>query len=407
MTKRAVAYMSGLSLLAAAAGLISLAQLRLSQLESATFTALLAMAIVAQLFHAEAPGNVHYYATPVFVFAGALLLQPGLFTLLAIVPALVEWLNEAYRKRNQDARNNWFVLPFNISLDIISGMLARLSYAWLTPYAGGQLSAMLCGVGAAAGFMLTNHLLLGVGLVLRGKTWRETGLLNFESGQSDFTLLLLGFIVAEIWKLNPWLILPAISPLILMYRALLVPKLKREAQTDPKTGLLNARSFSTRFAEELGRAQRSNTPLALIVADLDYLRTINNTYGHLAGDAVLIGVGKIIGAHMDVGGLAARFGGEEFAIVLPNAGHTQAVALAERIRLAIAAEKFSVNSCDQPIQATMSFGVSSFPKDGATTADLFQQADIATYHAKVSGRNRVVCVRDLPPAVRLQGIPLR
>jgi diguanylate cyclase (GGDEF)-like protein len=398
--------MWGVSLLAGIAAVVAIAQLSLSQINWTAFLTLLFLATVAQLFQAEAPNNVIYYATPVFVFAGALLIQPGLFIVIALVPALVEWVNEAYRKQNQSARSSWFVLPFNIALDIISGLVARFFYGVLITFAGGDLASMICGISAAACFMLVNHLLLGVGLVLRGRAWRETGLLNLESSLSDLTLLILGFIVAEIWKHNPWLILPAISPLILMYRALLVPKLKQEAQTDPKTGLLNARYFATRFAENLSRAQRSGAPLALIVADLDYLRTINNTYGHLAGDAVLIGVGKIIGSHVGEGSMAARFGGEEFAIVLDDTGQGEAVALAERIRREIAEHTFTISSQEQPIRATMSFGVACFPDDGQTTTNLFQEADIATYHAKVGGRNRVISVRDLPHAVRVEGIPL-
>src|SRR6478672_12451469 len=132
--------------------------------------------------------------------------------------------------------------------------------------------------------------------------------------------------------MNPFLIVPALLPLVLMYRALLIPALKHQARIDGKTGLLNARHFAEVFAEELERTRRARRPLAMIMADLDLLRAINNTYGHLAGDVVLAGIGDAIRKTIRNNDMAGRFGGEEFAIILPELDRAEAYALAERIR---------------------------------------------------------------------------
>src|SRR5918999_1480833 len=127
-------------------------------------------------------------------------------------------------------------------------------------------------------------------------------------------------------------------------RPLAAPKLEAEARVDPKTGLFNARHFGQALNEELTRAARFDRPLSLIMADLDLLREINNTYGHLAGDAVLKGIAEVFRAllrHYDV---PARFGGEEFSILLPETSPEEAMEIAERIRRAVAQRRFDVET---------------------------------------------------------------
>ena len=117
-------------------------------------------------------------------------------------------------------------------------------------------------------------------------------------------------------------------------------------------------------------------------------------------------MGQIIQACIPGHKLAGRFGGEEFAIVLPGVDQEQARALAERIRTKIAITGFALTTIPKPICATMSFGIACFPADATTPTHLIYQADVAVYHAKLMGRNRVMCLADLPQAVRFEGIPL-
>ena len=157
-------------------------------------------------------------------------------------------------------------------------------------------------------------------------------LFSYQTLSTEFVFAALGVILAAFWTGNPWLVPFAIAPLLLIHRALSVPQLQAEARVDPKTGLFNARYFASALSEELGRAQRFERPLSLIMADLDLLREINNTYGHLAGDAVLKGIAEVFRAELRHYDVPARFGGEEFSILLPETPPEQAMEIAERIR---------------------------------------------------------------------------
>ena len=175
-----------------------------------------------------------------------------------------------------------------------------------------------------------------------------------------------------------------------------MPQLQAEARVDPKTGLFNARYFASALTEELGRAQRFERPLSLIMADLDLLREINNTYGHLAGDAVLKGIAEVFRAELRHYDVPARFGGEEFSILLPETPPEQALEIAERIRRAVAERLFDVETSSEPIRATVSIGVAGYPKDAQDPNALIHQADLAVYRAKLQGRNRVLSASSEP-----------
>jgi diguanylate cyclase (GGDEF)-like protein len=158
------------------------------------------------------------------------------------------------------------------------------------------------------------------------------------------------------------------------------------ADHDGLTGLLNHRSFHLRLADELARAQRSGTPISLVLVDLDHFKEINDRHGHLVGDEVLRRVADVL---IDVGretDVVARVGGEEFCILLPDTSPVAAGVPAERLRETVAA-------LDEPEPLTISVGVSGFPADAATANELFSAADDALYRAKRAGRNRVHTAR--------------
>jgi diguanylate cyclase (GGDEF)-like protein/putative nucleotidyltransferase with HDIG domain len=224
----------------------------------------------------------------------------------------------------------------------------------------------------------------------RGHSLRESGLFSYENLTTDLVLASLGVGLATLWHFDAWLTPFAIAPLILVHRSLAVPTLQAEARVDPKTGLFNARHFAATLREELGRAIRFDRPMTLVMADLDLLRDINNTYGHLAGDAVLAGVAKIFREQLREYDVPARFGGEEFSILLPETRISEALEIAERIRRAVAAYEFEVATSSEPIRATVSMGIASYPRDGSNANELVHQADLAVYRAKLQGRNRVV-----------------
>src|SRR5262249_20578341 len=156
-----------------------------------------------------------------------------------------------------------------------------------------------------------------------------------------------------------------------------------------KTGLYNAKHFAGSLADELSRAERFDRPLSLMMCDLDLLRDINNDYGHLAGDAVLRGIADVFREELRHYDIPARFGGEEFSILLPETSSEQAVEIAEPIRRWLGGRRFEVEPSAEPIRATVSIGVAEFPVDASAADDLIHEADLAVYRAKIQGRNRV------------------
>jgi diguanylate cyclase (GGDEF)-like protein len=163
---------------------------------------------------------------------------------------------------------------------------------------------------------------------------------------------------------------------------------ERQAVTDALTGLANRRQFYEVLGREYERAQRFGTPLSLILLDIDDFKQINDTRGHLAGDAVLHGVAATLAELIREIDMAARYGGEEFAILLPQTAQDGAAQLAERLRREIATRPIRFGP-DEIEGITASFGVAAGPEDSMTQIDLIASADAALYQAKRDGKNHV------------------
>jgi diguanylate cyclase (GGDEF)-like protein len=162
---------------------------------------------------------------------------------------------------------------------------------------------------------------------------------------------------------------------------------QRQAVTDELTGLANRRSFRESLEVELLRAERFGNPLSVIVADLDDFKLVNDRFGHQAGDEVLQAFGEVLRGRVRGVDLAARLGGEEFAVLLPETDAEGAEALAESLRAAIADLVVSVDS--EQVRVTASFGVAAFPQTH-TPDELLNAADLALYRAKSQGKDQVV-----------------
>jgi diguanylate cyclase (GGDEF)-like protein/putative nucleotidyltransferase with HDIG domain len=387
---RARIYFGLVAAVAAAATLPFMGRLQ----ESHGWTAFLVLgsaAAVAQLFVVRTPRDQAYHTAIVFLVAAAFLLPPEQVALMGIVQHIPEWLRMRYR---------WYLQTFNICNYVIGSMavwfLAHgiLSWGLIHPHA---LRLAVAGVVGSVAFVAINHTVLALMLrFARGHTLRETTLFDFEHLTTDLVLAGLGVVTYAFWKVNPWLIPFAVAPLVLVHRSLAVPQLQAEARVDPKTGLFNARHFAATLTDEIARAERFGRPMSLIMADLDLLRDINNAYGHLAGDAVLKGIADVFRDELRHYDVPARFGGEEFSILLPETPTVQALDIAERIRRAVAERRFEIETSSEPIHATVSIGVASYPMDGADANELIHQADLAVYRAKLQGRNRALTATSEP-----------
>jgi len=350
------------------------------------FVALATAATLAHTFPVKSPRNSQYHTSVLFLVAAALLLPPELVVLIPLVQTIPEWLKE---------RTPWAIQGFNICNYTLDSLAAWGVSRLLLTHGGFVTNTdarfALAGLTASLAFVAVNHVLVAIILKLgRGHSIRETGLFSTEAISVDGVLAILGVSLAAFWMWNPWLIFAALAPLVVVHRSLSVPQLQAEARVDPKTGLYNARYFATTLAAEIARAGRFERPMSLIMADLDLLRDINNSYGHLAGDAVLKGIAEVFRRELRHYDVPARFGGEEFSILLPETPPEQALEIAERIRRAVAERDFEVETAAEPIRATVSIGVAGFPKDGGDANELIHQADLAVYRAKLQGRNRVL-----------------
>lgn len=158
--------------------------------------------------------------------------------------------------------------------------------------------------------------------------------------------------------------------------------------TDELTGLYNKRWYSSKLASEVDHARRLGRPLSLLILDVDHFKNFNDAHGHAAGDEVLAELGRIITRTFRKTDIPCRYGGEEFAVVLPDTELEDAVAIAERLRRSFGATRFQISRKERA-RATISLGVSRMTESD-DEASLFERTDKALYQAKESGRNRVV-----------------
>jgi diguanylate cyclase (GGDEF)-like protein len=384
---RAQAYIVVMALGALAAAVWAASHAVTGGSEVALGLGLACAAALAQAFEVHMPSNKAYNATLAFLLAASLLVGPFPTVLVAATPFIVEQI----RRPKQ-----MYIQIFNVSTHVIAALAAAGVYAvfrghWASQGGGISLVGAAC---ALATLLAVNHTTLVVVLWwARGVRPRDSGLFGIEGLLTDATLLALGVVVAALYTANHSLVLFALVPFALLQRALYFPELTRASRTDPKTGLINSAYFAELAEEELRRAARFGHPVAVVVADLDLLRNINNAYGHLAGDIVLKGVADILKEEVREYDVVARFGGEEFALLLPNADIEEAHQVAERIRGRVARERYDVATSLTPIPATLSLGVSVRTVHGETLKELMHAADLAVYRAKMEGRDRVRLAR--------------
>lgn len=156
-----------------------------------------------------------------------------------------------------------------------------------------------------------------------------------------------------------------------------------QATTDALTGIDNRIKFNQSLAIEIARATRYNSPLSLIIFDIDHFKKVNDTFCHSVGDKVLKSLAKLVEANIRETDIFARWGGEEFVILAPGISLTETLELADKLRSKV--EEFDFN---KPQKVTLSFGVTAFKKGDSSTM-LLNRADEALYRAKENGRNQV------------------
>jgi len=351
--------------------------------EAPMLVVLCILASLALVIKVEGATKSSHY-TFSFIMYGFAFLYLGVqgTVVIIIVSNLVEWLVN---------RQPWFTQLFNTAGYVFIINIAMFVFQWLSPGTSLlTLKAVLAIIASMAVFTTLNHLIVGIAIwMVRGENFKQSGIFEFLPITIDLTLLFSGALMVSIWDFNPYALVLFAFPIYLLYTTLRVPGLERQTEIDQKTGLYNHRHFMQHFKNELTRSHRFDRPLSVIMADLDLLRNINNTYGHLAGDEVVIGVAKILQQTVREYDMVARFGGEEFSIVLPETTLSEAYERAEEIRFAVEKAEFTVPTSVTPIKATLSLGVAQRDDFLQSSKDIIHNADTALYNSKIIGRNRV------------------
>jgi diguanylate cyclase (GGDEF)-like protein len=246
--------------------------------------------------------------------------------------------------------------------------------------AGGATSGMVAALCAGLAFIAVNHLLLARMLRLaRGHELSETGLFSIDGLVTDLALAATGVAVAYAFLHAPALLAAIVLPLALIQRAVALPSLREQAIRDHKTGLLNSRGIDQPARNEFARARRLGRSMSVLLCDIDDLREINNRHGHLEGDAALVAVASAFRAELRPYDLCARFGGDEFLVVLPETDEGDAISVAARIQAWLALHPIPTR--EGRLVVAVSIGAASLEED-TQIGELMARADVAMYAAK-------------------------
>ena len=355
----------------------------------------------------------YYDLSSVWTFSAALLLPPPLAATVVVVVYLHLWVRVWRPAKAQLHRNVYtaaaVVLAAQAAHTVVtsSGGVPRWTAGWV----GLAVLAL-----AVLVYALVNNILV-IGVIALQEPLPGPHRVRHLLGKVDdialeIATLSLGALAAVSVMLNPWLVLLVLVPLVVLHRADMARQLEQRAATDGKTGLLNAAAWHDKAERALRRAHRQGAGAGVLILDLDHFKSVNDTYGHLAGDEVLAAVAETLRTEVREGDVVGRFGGEEFVVLLrdlelTSAGRRQMAAVAERIRARVAQLEVEVFTPDGPLtidRLSTSVGAVFDLGRTCTLQQVLGAADAALYSAKRDGRN---VVRFGPPGAPAPVLPAR
>jgi diguanylate cyclase (GGDEF)-like protein len=225
----------------------------------------------------------------------------------------------------------------------------------------------------------------------RGVSIRQM-LFTKEPIYNDVAELCISLAAAVLVAVNWFLVALFLPAMTLLQRSQRHAQLENASRLDAKTGLLNAATWQREARVEISRAARTHTPLAVAMIDIDHFKQVNDTYGHLTGDAVLATLSATLRALLRDYDIIGRFGGEEFAVLLPQTDMVKAEQITERLRAKLAELTVTTGAGtggEAPLQVTVSIGVATLQAARRDLDELIAAADAALYRAKAQGRNQV------------------
>jgi diguanylate cyclase (GGDEF)-like protein len=317
--------------------------------------------------------NPHVNLSSVWMFAGVLLLHPGLAAVLTATCFGYPWIRVYRRTIHRQV--------FNVAVMTFSSFSARMFLDWVEPVPFDEMSrdvrTFSLIVAAAAVFLIVNTALVAVAVfnAARGVRLRDAMAVPSDVAIESATIGL-GILLA--WAIADWpvALCLVVGVTLVLHRSVLIRQLREKARADGKTGLLNAEAWIQSAGAELAR----RADASLLMIDIDHFKRINDQHGHIAGDEVLCAVADTLKAEVRANDLVGRYGGDEFVVFLPGTDGADAMAIAERIR----------HSVTRPsvVDSSVSIGIAVHDGSGTSLDDLLRVADLALYEAKDAGRNR-------------------
>jgi len=335
-------------------------------------------------------GSPHAHMQSVWLFAGVLVLPMPQLVALIVISYTHSWYR-VYKRRAVLFRK-----VFSAATVVLGSAAAQLVLGLFPDRAvdvDGPLG-LLALVTAGALYWFINYAMVVTAIYL---TNRQNPVRTALGNASDVLIVLasvgLGSGVAIIMNWRPWLTPMLLLTVLALHMGLLLPQFRVAARTDSKTGLVDATFWHDVAERELQRARRLGSTVGVLILDLDHFKLINDTYGHLAGDRVLRAVADALKHSVRSYDLVGRFGGEEFAVVLPGVANGEVRATAERIRYEIASLHIVVldrlGESQVVAGLTASVGAAVYPDTATELSPLLLAADEALYQAKSNGRDRV------------------
>jgi diguanylate cyclase (GGDEF)-like protein len=309
-------------------------------------------------------------------------LLPPLYAMVTPIPLflLTQWLVS----RGLVYRRVFTVAATGLSYGAASLAFRAFPHSFAGPAVGTGTHALTWAVAVAICEIIGgrgHNLMIAAAVKLSDPTVRLADMeFSRDAIQSDVVELDLSVLISVVVAVNPVLAVLGVPTVLLA-----------QSRVDTKTGLLNASTWEQEAEAEIARAVRTGSPLALALVDIDHFKAVNDTYGHLVGDKALRAVTDALRGQLRAYDLAGRFGGEEFAILLPHAREMDALTVAERLRSHVAGLSIPVG--DDPesgpcVRVTISVGVASLDGESRELTDMLAAADSALYYAKETGRNK-------------------
>ncbi|WP_246258263.1 GGDEF domain-containing protein [Amycolatopsis anabasis] len=354
----------------------------------------------------SADGRPHMHLQSIWIFAGLLLLPPSLAGVVIAVSYGHSWIR-VYRRRGVLHRKVFSAATVILACVASGAVLSVGTGGRLAPFMphldgpGGMVALLLAGVV----YFGLNYVLVVFMIIMTNPD--KPGRIALGN-PSDVLIVLaavgIGCGIALVVTVRPWLLPVLMVTPVALHLGLLLPQFQLAARTDSKTALLDPEFWAELAHRELARARQIGSCLGILLIDLDRFKSIDDGDGHVTGDAVLRAVATAIRGQVRAGDAVGRFGGDEFAVVLPGANGDELLAIADRIRTAIRELQVPVPVVRPGKRETVtglsaSIGGAVFPEHATEYTPLLQAADDAAFHAKANGRDQVVLYSAATPPV--------